>query len=84
MKQFASIYKVESLLTELSPEERQKQKQLIVKPLVEAFVEWIRKHEIEVLPKSETGKGFTYCLNQEKYLEVFLEDVDVPPNNNAA
>lgn len=84
LKQIAAIYKVEGLLTELSPEERQKQRELIVKPLVEAFFEWIRKHEIEVLPKSETGKGFTYCLNQEKYLKVFLEDGNVPPDNNAA
>ena len=39
---------------------------------------------IEVLPKSETGQGFTYCLNQEKYLRVFLEDGNVPADNNAA
>lgn len=84
LKQIAAIYKVEGLLTELSPEERQKQRQLIVKPLVEAFFEWIRKHEIEVLPKSETGKGFTYCLNKEQYLKVFLENGNVPPDNNAA
>ena len=37
-----------------------------------------------MLPKSETGKGFTYCLNQEKYLKVFLEDGNVPVDNNAA
>lgn len=37
LKQIAAIYKVEGLLAELSPEERQKQRQLTVKPLVEAF-----------------------------------------------
>ena len=84
MKQIAAIYKVEGLFSELSAEERQKQRQLTVKPLVEAFFAWIRQHEIEVLPKSETGKGFTYCLNQEKYLKVFLEDGNVPSDNNAA
>jgi len=84
LKQIAAMYKIEGLLSELSPEERQKQRQLTVKPLVEAFFTWVRQHEIEVLPKSETGKGFTYCLNQEKYLKVFLEDGNVPPDNNAA
>lgn len=84
LKQIAAIYKIEGLLSELPSEERKKQRQLTVKPLVEAFFAWIRKHEIEVLPKSETGKGFTYCLNQEKYLKVFLEDGNVPPDNNTA
>ena len=37
------------------------------------------------MPKnSETGKGFTYCLNQENYLKVFLENPAVPLDNNAA
>lgn len=84
LKQIAAIYKAEGLLSRLSPEERQKQRQLTVKPLVEAFFAWVKKHQNDVLPKSETGKGFTYCLNQEKYLKVFLEDGNVPADNNAA
>ena len=36
------------------------------------------------MPKSKTETGFTYSLNQEKYLRVFLEDGDVPLDNNAA
>jgi transposase len=84
LKQIAAMYKIEGLLGELSPEERKRQRQLTVKPLVEAFFAWVRKHQNDVLPKSETGKGFTYCLNQEKYLKVFLEDGNVPADNNAA
>lgn len=84
LKQIAAIYKAEGLLSRLSPEERQKQRQLTVKPLVEAFFVWVKKHQNDVLPKSETGKGFIYCLNHEKYLKVFLEDGNVPADNNAA
>lgn len=84
LKQIAAIYKVEGLLSELSSEERQKQRQLTVKPLVEAFFAWVKQSQNFVLPKSETGKGFTYCINQEKYLKVFLEDGNVPADNNAA
>jgi hypothetical protein len=54
------------------------------KPLVDAFFAWINEYQSDVLPKSETGKGFTYCLNQEKYLRVFLDDDNVPADNNAA
>lgn len=37
-----------------------------------------------VTPKSKTGEGITYCINQEKYLKVFLDDGEVPMDNNAA
>lgn len=30
------------------------------------------------------GKGITYSINQEKYLRRFLEDGDVPLDNNSA
>lgn len=84
LKQIGAIYKIEDELAELSPEERLSRRQLSVKPLVEAFFAWIRENRDKVPPKSETGKGFTYCLNQEKYLKVFLTDGRVPADNNAA
>lgn len=84
LKQIAFIYKIEGMLNHLTPEERRQQRQLMVKPLVDAFFAWIKEHQSDVLPKSETGKGFTYCLNQEKYLRVFLDDGNVPADNNAA
>ena len=34
--------------------------------------------------KSKTWKGLQYSLNQEKYLKVFLEDGEVPMDNNAS
>ena len=39
---------------------------------------------MSVLPKSETGKGINYFLNQEKYLKVFLSDGNVPIDNSAS
>ncbi len=84
LKQIATIYKIEGMLKELAPEERKQQRQLMVRPLVDAFFAWIKEHQADILPKSETGKGFTYCLNQEKYLRVFLDDGNVPADNNAA
>ncbi len=36
-------------------------------------------------PKSgKTREAFTYALNQERYLRIFLEDGDVPIDNNAS
>lgn len=82
--QIGAIYKLEDAFAKLSPEERLLRRQHSTKPLVEAFFEWIRDNQGKVMPKSATGKGFSYCLNQEKYLKVFLDDGRVPADNNAA
>lgn len=83
LKQIAIIYKIDNGLLDLKPEERVAQRQLLVKPQVEAFFAWIKEHRNEVPAQSETGKGFTYCLNQEKYLKTFLENGYVALDNNA-
>lgn len=75
---------MEEELSTLTSEERLTRRQLSVKPLVDAFFAWVKNNRDKVPPKSETGKGFTYCLNQEKYLRVFLENGMVPADNNAA
>lgn len=83
LKQIAVIYKIDNNLLDLNPEERVARRQLLVKPQVESFFAWIKEHRNEVPAQSETGKGFTYCLNQEKYLKTFLENGYVPLDNNA-
>lgn len=84
LKQLAAIYKIEENLKDLSSEERLERRNLSVKPLVETFFEWIRQNQDKVLTKSETGEGFSYCLNQEKYLKVFLKNGSVPIDNSSS
>ena len=81
-----AIYDLEGALKELTPEERLKERQASIKPLVEEFFSWLRKIQADrsVLPKSETAKGINYCLNQEEYLKVFLSDGEVPIDNLAS
>ena len=38
----------------------------------------------QVTHNSTIGKALAYSINQEKYLRVFLNDGDVPMDNNAA
>ena len=84
LKQIQAIYREEMKLQELEPDERQRIRQVVIKPLVEAYFTWVRQNMGKVLQKSKTWNGFTYSLNQEKYLKVFLEDGEVPLDNNAA
>ena len=79
-----AIYREEKLLKDLPAEERRNRRQLSVKPLVEAYFVWVRETLPKVPQKSKTWEGFNYSLNQEKYLKVFLDDGEVPMDNNAA
>ena len=79
-----AIYREEKQLRELSAQERQDRRQLSVRPLVEAYFAWVRESLPKVPQKSKTWEGFSYSLNQEKYLKVFLDDGEVPMDNNAA
>ena len=47
------------------------------------FVVCLKQHESEV-GTEKLREAFTYALNQEKYLWVFLTDGDVPMDNNAS
>ena len=71
------------LLLQLSSKERLVQRQVVVKPLVDALFVYLKQHESEV-GTEELREAFTYALNQEKYLRVFLTDGDVPMDNNAS
>lgn len=70
----------------LEPCLKVEREQASIKPLVEEFFAWIRETlaDQKVLPKGETAKGLNYCLNQEKYLKVFLTDGEVPIDDSAS
>ena len=44
----------------------------------------VKEHRTSVPPKGKTGEGFTYCLNAEKYLRLFLDDGLIPIDNSAS
>lgn len=82
MKQIQAIYREEGKLKDLSSDERLKQRQAVIKPLVDAFFAYLKT--ITVSKKDKFGDAVGYALNQEKYLRVFLTDGDVPIDNNAS
>ena len=82
--QIQNIYHTDNQLLKLPPSERKNRRKKLVKPLVDAFFTWCRDSLGKVAPSSETAKGIKYCINQEKYLRVFLEDPQIPLDNNLA
>lgn len=84
MKQIQAIYREEGKLKDLSVQERLQQRQLVVKPLVDALFVYLKTTVATVSSKTKLDDAYGYLLNQEKYLRVFLEDGEVPMDNNAS
>ncbi len=84
MSQIQAIYREEGKLKDLTSEERLVQRQLVIKPLVDALFVYLKQQEATVPKSGQLRKAYTYILNQENYLRVFLEDGDVPMDNNAS
>ena len=86
LQRIGKIYDIENALRNCSSEERLNRRQKEIAPLVEDFFAWLKEQQehCTYLPKSKTGKGVGYFLNQKKYLKVFLANGDVPMDNSAS
>jgi transposase len=76
------LYKIERQLKELTPEERYEKRLELSKPVLDAFLTWLKIQESKVLPKSALGQAITYSLNQWEKLEAFLKDGRLEIDNN--
>ena len=84
LQMIAAVYQAENKLQGLTPEERKEKRNDKVRPLVDAFFAWIHATASDrtLYVSDATRKGLNYCLNQEVYLKVFLEDGEVAIDNN--
>lgn len=76
------LFTIERKLKELGPKERYEERLKQSKPVLDAFLSWLKIQEQKVLPKSGLGKAITYCLNQWDKLVAFLEDGRLEIDNN--
>ena len=85
LARISAIYKLDGSWKERTSEYRMEHRQRILKPLVDEYFDWVKEQikTCSVLPKSETGEGLSYSINQEKYLRAFLDNRDIPIDNSA-
>lgn len=85
LARISAIYKLDESWKERTSEYRLEHRQRILKPLVDEYFGWVKEQvkTCSVLPKSETGEGLSYSINQEKYLRAFLDNGDIPIDNSA-
>ncbi len=80
----SEIMHLDNKLDDLDSESRKIKRQHDIKPYVDDFFAWAKEVITKLPPQATTYKGLNYCLNQEKYLRVFLDDGNVPMDNNRA
>lgn len=86
LQKIAAFYNADTELKKLSSEKRLQKRQEFIRPMVEEFFAWVKRQvaECTVPPKSKTGQGLAFIINQESYLKIFLTNGDVPIDNSAS
>ena len=78
-----AIYHVDNMCKGKSSEDKYKNRQANVKPLVENFFVWAKETAAN-MDSSKVREGLMYGINAEVYLRLFLENPLIPLDNNAA
>ncbi len=76
------LYQVEREVAELSPDERRRIRQAQAKPILEEFHDWLTRHRLQVPNGSSTAKAIDYSLKRWQALTHYLDDGQVPIDNN--
>ena len=82
VRYFDRIYHEEGLLANMTAEERYKERLVKIKPLLDEL--FARLETVQVSGKSALAKAVRYALHEKPYFYTFLQDGNVPPDNNRA
>jgi len=81
---FGALYDVETRAREqqLDAIERQRLRQLLGRPIADSLHQWLILHRQKVPDGSATAKAIDYSLNRWEALTRYLDDGDLPIDNN--
>jgi transposase len=80
----AKLYEIERDARELEPEARRLWRQQHAKPVAEALHGWLSEQRQKLAKADVTAKAIDYSLSNWRGLTRYLDDGDVPIDNNAA
>jgi transposase len=84
MNHIKKLYRIETLIKDKTPVEKQAYREEHATPLLEEYKTWLDKSIQQVPPKSALGKALAYSLNQWPKLIRYLEDGELNIDNNRA
>ena len=82
LKYFVQLYEVEREVQDLDPDERRSIRQLKARPVADALHKWLTLQRHKVPDGSATAKASDYSLNRWAALTRYLDDGDLPADNN--
>ncbi len=82
LKYFVQLYEVEREVQDLDPDERRRIRQLKARPVAQALNKWLTLQRQKVPDGSATAKAIDYSLNRWAALTRYLDDGDLPADNN--
>jgi transposase len=82
LKYFVQLYEVEREVQDLDPDERRRIRQLKARPVADALNKWLTLQRQKVPDGSATAKAIHYSLNRWAALTRYLDDGDLPADNN--
>ena len=80
----AKLYEIEREARELQPEARRLLRQQHSRPIVEALHRWLTEQRRKLANADVTAKAIDYSLSNWRALTRYLDDGNVPIDNNAA
>lgn len=83
LTRIAAIYHLDNELSGMPAKKRCEKRKLMIQPLVEAYFAWLENIRLDEVSSAKTKDGIRYSLNHQKALRMFLEDGEVPLDNNA-
>jgi len=84
MAHIQKLYRIESLIKDKAPEEKQAYRAEHSIPLLDEYKKWLDKSIQQVPPKSALGKALAYSLNQWPKLIRYVDDGRLNIDNNRA
>ena len=84
VKRIDSIYHLDNKYKNSSAEERLDNRQQSVLPLVDAYFAWLKAQQTKSNSSTKLKEAVNYSVNQEQYLRCFLQDPQLPLDNNDA
>ncbi|MBE6018512.1 MAG: IS66 family transposase [Lachnospiraceae bacterium] len=84
LRRIGKMFHMDKQWKDLPREERQEKRITELKEEVDSYFSFVESKIRNIPPKSETGKGLKYSINQKKYLLGFLGDPDIPLDNSEA
>jgi len=68
------LYRIEKIGKKIGTAQRLELRQKKAVPILDTFEQWLKKHRLAVLPKSQIGQAFTYASNQWEALRRYTTD----------